>query len=262
MPDDIALEKSDLLLKLGATVERVRPASIIDQNQFVNMARRRATEHTDDPNRAGRGFFADQFENTANYLAHQNTTGPEIYSQTHGQLDVFVAGAGTGGTISGVALALKPLLPDLKVVLADPQGSGLYNKIKYGVMFSPTEAEGTRRRHQVDSMVEGIGINRLTANMSAGLHLIDDAVSVTDDQAMKMARWLVEKEGLFVGASSAVNCIAAATVARDLGPNSGKKIVTVLCDSGTRHLSKFWKQAGDVGGSDVEFNLDEVLAKT
>nr|POF16786.1 cysteine synthase 2 [Quercus suber] len=261
MPDDIAFEKSDLLLKLGATVERVRPASIVDQNQFVNMARRRAQEHTDDPNRAGRGFFADQFENTANYLAHQNTTGPEIFSQTNGQLDVFVAGAGTGGTISGVAIALKSMLPDIKIVLADPQGSGLYNKIKYGVMFSPTEAEGARRRHQVDSMVEGIGINRLTANMSAGLHLIDDAVRVTDEQAMKMARWLVEKEGLFVGASSAVNCVAAATVAKGLGADSGKRIVTVLCDSGTRHLSKFWKAAGDVGGSDVEFGLDEVLTK-
>lgn len=257
MPDDQATEKSDLLLKLGATVERVRPASIVDQNQFVNMARRRAQEHTDDPNTPGRGFFADQFENTANYLAHQNTTGPEIYQQTGGHLDAFVAGAGTGGTISGVALALKPRLPDLKVVLADPQGSGLYNKVKYGVMFSPTEAEGTRRRHQVDSIIEGIGVNRLTANFSAGMNLIDDAVKVSDEQAMKMARWLVEKEGMFVGASSAVNCVAAAHVAKNMGRES--RVVTVLCDSGTRHLSKFWKAAGEVGGGDVELGLDEIL---
>ena len=193
MPDDQASEKSDLLLKLGAQVERVRPASIVDQSQFVNLARRRASEHTSDPNKPGRGFFADQFENTANYLAHLHGTGPEIYRQTNGHLDAFVAGAGTGGTISGVALALKPKLPGLKVVLADPQGSGLYNKIKNGVMFSPTEAEGTRRRHQVDSIVEGIGITRLTANFDAGMHLIDDAVKVTDEQAMRMARWLVEK---------------------------------------------------------------------
>lgn len=257
MPDDQASEKSDLLLKLGATVERVRPASIVDQDQFVNMARRRAQEHTNSPDKPGRGFFADQFENTSNYLAHQNTTGPEIYSQTNGRLDAFVAGAGTGGTISGVALALKPLLPDMKVVLADPQGSGLYNKIKYGVMFSPTEAEGTRRRHQVDSIVEGIGINRLTANFEAGMHLIDDAVKVSDEQAMKMARWLVEKEGLFVGASSAVNCVAAVSVARRLGRD--KRVVTVLCDSGTRHLSKFWKEAGNVGGVDAEFTLEDIL---
>ncbi|KXT14983.1 hypothetical protein AC579_7763 [Pseudocercospora musae] len=258
MPSDISSEKSDILLKLGAIVERVPPASIIDQNQFVNTARRRAQEHTDDPEKPGVGFFADQFENTANYLAHQSTTGPEIYSQTSGgQLDAFVAGAGTGGTIAGVALYLKPLLPDLKIVLADPQGSGLYNKIRYGVMFSPTEVEGTRRRHQVDSIVEGIGINRLTKNFQAGMHLIDDAIKVTDEQAMKMARWLVEKEGLFVGASSAVNLAAAAIMAKKSG--KGKRIVTIICDSGNRHLSKFWTQAGEIGGMDVEFSLDEIL---
>ncbi|KXS99585.1 hypothetical protein AC578_2200 [Pseudocercospora eumusae] len=258
MPSDISTEKSDILLKLGAIVERVPPASIIDQNQFVNTARRRAQEHTDDPKTPGVGFFADQFENTANYLAHQSTTGPEIYSQTSGgHLDAFVAGAGTGGTIAGVALHLKPLLPDLKIVLADPQGSGLYNKIRYGVMFSPTEAEGTRRRHQVDSIVEGIGINRLTKNFQAGMHLIDDAVKVTDAQAMKMARWIVEKEGLFVGASSAVNLVAAAITAKRMG--TGKRIVTIICDTGNRHLSKFWKQAGEIAGMDVEFTLDEIL---
>lgn len=252
MPNDQATEKSDLLLKLGAVVERVKPAPIVDQSQFVNLARRRAQEHTDDPSKPGRGFFADQFENTANFIAHQHTTGPEIYAQTHGRLDAFVAGAGTGGTISGVALALKPLLPGMRVVLADPQGSGLYNKVKYGVMFSPTEAEGTRRRHQVDSMVEGIGVNRLTKNFEAGMHLIDDAVKVADEQAMMMARWLVEKEGLFVGASSAVNCVAAVALAMKMseGGKEGARIVTVLCDSGTRHLSKFWKAAGDVGGAD------------
>jgi len=249
--------KSDLLLALGATVERVRPASIIDQGQFVNLARRRAKEYTDDPSHPGQGFFADQFENAANYLAHQNTTGPEIYAQTNGRLDVFVAGAGTGGTISGVALALKPLIPGLKIVLADPQGSSLYNKVKYGVMFSPTEAEGTRRRHQVDSIVEGIGVNRLTANMDAGLHLVEDAVKVTDEQAEKMARWLMDREGLFVGASSAVNCVAAATIAKQMG--EGKRIVTVLCDSGSRHLSRFWKAATEVGGKEMEFSLDDIL---
>ncbi|KAF2772066.1 PALP-domain-containing protein [Teratosphaeria nubilosa] len=260
MPNDQATEKSDLLLKLGATVERVKPASIVDQDQFVNMARRRAQEHTDDPNRPGRGFFADQFENTANYLAHQSSTGPEIYEQTHGRLDAFVAGAGTGGTISGVSLYLKPLVKDLQIVLADPQGSGLYNKIKYGVIFSHTEAEGTRRRHQVDSIVEGIGVNRLTKNFQAGMELIDDAVKVTDEQAMKMARWLVEREGLFVGASSAVNTVAACVTAMRLRREGRRdvRIVTVLCDSGTRHLSKFWKAAGDVGEME-EVRLEDIL---
>ncbi len=206
MPDDQSTEKSDLLLKLGAEVERVRPTSIVDQNQFVNKARARAAEHTADSSRQGRGFFADQFETEANWQAHFNGTGPEIYSRTGGHLDAFVAGAGTGGTISGVAMYLKPRLPKLKVVLADPQGSGLFNKVKFGVMFDPAEKDGSRRRHQVDSIVEGVGINRMTHNFEAGRALIDDAIRVTDEQAMEMARWLVEKDGIFVGSSSAVNC--------------------------------------------------------
>src|ERR1700743_386036 len=88
---------------------------------------------------------------------------------------------------------------DLKVVLADPEGSGLFNKIKYGVMFSSTEREGTRRRQQVDTIVEGIGIKRISENLQAGRKLIGDGVKVSDLQAMKMARWLVEKDGIFVG---------------------------------------------------------------
>lgn len=244
MPSDVSLEKSTLLHNLGATVQRLPPVSIVDSNQFVNAARRLAETHTSDPSSPSIGFFANQFENPANYLAHQNTTGPEIFTQTGGHLDVFVSGAGTGGTISGVALYLKPLLPKLSVVLADPQGSSLHNKIHYNVLFSPTEAEGTRRRHQVDSIVEGIGINRLTENFSAGMHLIDDAVRVSDEQAMQMARFMVEKEGLFVGASSCVNLVAACEVARR--GEKGRKIVTVICDSGVRHLSRFWKGAAEV----------------
>ena len=206
MPSDQAAEKSDLLLKLGAVVERVPPAPIIDPMHFVNRARSLAAEHTADSKRPGRGYFADQFENEANWQAHYNSTGPEIYQQCRGKIDAFVAGAGTGGTITGVARYLKPRLPHVKVVLADPQGSGLYNRIKYGVMFDTKEKEGTRRRSQVDTIVEGIGINRVTANFEAGRELIDDAIKVEDEQALAMARWLVEKDGIFVGSSSAVNC--------------------------------------------------------
>lgn len=164
------------------------------------------------------------------------------------QINAFVSGAGTGGTISGVAMHLKQHMgmgKDLKVVLADPEGSGLFNKIKYGVMFSSTEREGTRRRQQVDTIVEGIGINRITENFEAGRELIDDAVKVSDLQAMKMARWLVEKDGIFVGSSSAVNCVAAVVTALQLP--EGSRVVTILCDSGTRHLSKFWKKVGEIG---------------
>ncbi|KAI9835704.1 MAG: hypothetical protein M1819_001881 [Sarea resinae] len=257
MPDDQAVEKSDLLLKLGAEVERVRPAPIVDQNQFVNRARSGAASQTADPTRPGRGFFADQFETEANWRAHFTGTGPEIYRQTGGRLDAFIAGAGTGGTISGVALFLKPRIPDMKVILADPQGSGLFNRVKYGVMFDPKEREGTRRRHQVDTIVEGVGINRVTQNFEAGRELVDDAVRVNDDQAMAMARWLVEKDGIFVGSSSAVNCVAAVQTALQLGP--GHRIVTILCDSGTRHLSKFWAKAGNIGGK-ADTQLKDVLS--
>ncbi|KAH8689082.1 putative cysteine synthase [Talaromyces proteolyticus] len=281
MPSDQAMEKSDLLLKLGAVVDRVPPAPIVEPGNFVNRARALAqartassaesadkgsvadasqltnTTPTSEPGAAtGRGLFTDQFENAANYAAHFNGTGPEIYAQCGGKLDAFISGAGTGGTISGVALFLKPRLPNISIVLADPQGSGLYNKVRYGVMFDVKEREGTRRRPQVDSIVEGIGINRLTANFDAGRELIDDAIRVTDAQALAMARWLVEKDGIFIGSSSAVNCFAAVKTALKLGP--GHRIVTILTDSGTRHLSKFWAQAGNVGGT-VDTKLEDVL---
>lgn len=265
MPSDVATEKSDVLLKLGAIVERVQPASIIDPEHFVNRARALAAEHTADPCKPGRGYFADQFENEANWRAHFEGTGLEIYKQCGGRLDAFVAGAGTGGTIAGVARFLKSKMgvDGVKIVLADPQGSGLYNKIKNGVMFNAREREGTRRRHQVDTIVEGIGINRVTANFEIGRELIDDAIKVTDEQALSMARWLVEKDGIFVGSSSCVNCkynsklrmtyplnprtgFAAVKLARVMGP--GHRIVTILCDSGSRHISKFWTYAGNVGG--------------
>lgn len=220
MPSDQAVEKSDLLLKLGAIVDRVPPAPIVVKDNFVNRARDLAQAHTkssvygslstsnsaQDNNLHGRGFFADQFENEANWRAHYNGTGPELFAQCNGKLNAFVTGAGTGGTISGVALFLKPKIPNLKVIVADPQGSGLYNRVRYGVMFDVKEKEGTRRRRQIDTIVEGIGINRVTANFEAGKELVDDAVRVTDAQALAMARWLVEKDGIFIGSSSAVNC--------------------------------------------------------
>lgn len=250
MPSDQSAEKSTLLHHLGATVERVPPAPITSPEHFVNLARRRAAEHTARGD-GTRGFFADQFESAANYAAHEETTGPEIVRQTGGRVDAFVAGAGTGGTISGVARYLKGTAGlATRVVLADPQGSGLYNKVRHGVMYAATEREGTRRRSQVDSVVEGIGINRLTANFEAGRELVDDAVRVTDEQACRMARWLVERDGVFVGSSSAVNCVAA--VATALRMPRGSVVVTVLCDSGTRHVSKFWKQVGEMGLEDED----------
>lgn len=244
MPSDQSREKAELLLKLGAKVTKVPPAPIVDQGHFVNVARHMARVQTEEfeggvevsemvdvngdedgdgngvqgkrevkkPKWTGRGWFADQFERDANYLAHYNGTGPEIYTQMKEQgkeIDAFVAGAGTGGTISGVGLYLKEQRDDCKIVLADPQGSGLYNKVKHGVFWSQYEKEGTRRREQVDTVIEGIGLVRSTRNWEVGFEkgVVDDAVKVTDQMARNMARWLVEREGLWVGGSSAVNCM-------------------------------------------------------
>ncbi|KAI0645861.1 PALP-domain-containing protein [Trametes meyenii] len=285
MPDDVAEEKVKALLALGAHVERVRPASIVDKKQFVNLARERAKAFGSEPDSAHslvahhthliptasssvlvtttanealadnglmspkqerefalkpRGFFADQFENRSNYYAHYDGTGPEIWRQTSGWLDAFVSGAGTGGTLAGIGQYLKSQKKDLFVALTDPEGSGLYNKVKHGVMFDRKEAEGTKRRHQVDTVVEGIGINRLTHNFELALPIIDDAFRVTDAEAVAMSRYLVQHDGLFLGSSSACNLVACIKLMKKLGWNDGQRIVTILCDSGTRHYSKFW----------------------
>ncbi|THH29041.1 hypothetical protein EUX98_g5141 [Antrodiella citrinella] len=278
MPDDVAEEKVKALQSLGADVERVRPASIVDKKQFVNLARDRAAHfgHTANPrdslirssssvlvtstasdevlNEHGtltldeadelrtrpRGFFADQFENRSNYQAHYEGTGPEIWRQTSGRVDAFVSGAGTGGTLSGIGQYLKSVKEDVMVIMSDPEGSGLYNKVKFGVMYDRREAEGTKRRHQVDTVVEGIGINRLTHNFELGLDIIDDAFRVTDAEAVAMSRYLVENDGLFLGSSSACNLVACVKFVKQMGWKDGERVVTILCDSGTRHYSKFW----------------------
>ncbi|GJJ06633.1 hypothetical protein Clacol_000827 [Clathrus columnatus] len=258
MPDDVADEKAKTLLALGANIEKVRPASIVDKKQFVNLARQRALEFgnalnpimigadtivtTDthdtpvfnDPfaeeeqNQKPRGFFADQFENRSNFDTHYEETGPEIWRQTNGRIDAFVSGSGTGGTISGIGRFLKTMTHDLKVILADPEGSGLYNKVKYGVMFDPKEAEGTKRRHQVDTVVEGIGINRLTKNFQMGLPTIDDAFRITDKEAVAMSRYLVQNDGLFLGSSSACNLVACIKLAKQMKWKEKQVIVTIL----------------------------------
>ncbi|WVF67110.1 hypothetical protein IAT40_001855 [Kwoniella sp. CBS 6097] len=286
MPDDVAIEKVQVLEKLGATVERVRPASIVDEKQ--NLARKRALEFGNtelvnpptprapiavstlaEPSEVGhnaadlspdnspiphnlplpnvlrpaletkpRGFFADQFENESNFQAHYRGTGPEILRQTSGHLNAFVSGAGTGGTVAGTGMFLKKALPDLRIVLSDPEGSGLYNKVKFNVMFDLKESEGKKRRHQVDTVVEGIGINRITQNFSLGLDIIDDAYRISDAEAVAMSRYLVAHDGLFLGSSSACNLVACVRLAKTL--SKGSRIATILCDSGSRHQSKFW----------------------
>ena len=148
----------------------MRPVSIVDKNHYVNLARQRASEFststpatvprldTIPPPPPAQGHFADQFENLANLSAHENGTGPEIYRQTAGRIDAFISGSGTGGTIAGVGRYLKEKLKEdcagatVKIVLADPQGSGLFHKVVDGIMYSRTEEEGKRRRYQVDTV--------------------------------------------------------------------------------------------------------------
>uniref|UniRef100_A0A0D3FFG5 cysteine synthase n=2 Tax=Oryza TaxID=4527 RepID=A0A0D3FFG5_9ORYZ len=182
------------------------------------------------------GFFADQFENMANYRAHYEWTGPEIWQQSKGTLHAFVAAAGTGGTIAGVSRYLKEKNTNIKCFLMDPPGSGLFNKVTRGVMYTKEEAEGKRLKNPFDTITEGIGINRVTKNFM--MAELDGAYRGTDREAVEMSRFLLKNDGLFVGSSSAMNCVGAVRVAQDLGP--GHTIVTILCDSGMRHLSKFF----------------------
>ncbi|QDZ21803.1 cysteine synthase [Chloropicon primus] len=233
LPDDAAIEKAELLQAYGASVDRVRPVSISHRDHFVNLARRKAQSTKG-------GFFSNQFENLANFRAHLKT-GREIFEQTNGKIDAFVAAAGTGGTIAGISTYLKSKLDGVSVYLIDPPGSSLYNRVKRGVMYTNVEAEGKRLKNPFDTITEGIGINRLTRNFMEGEPLIDGAFQGTDMEAVEMSRWLVREDGLFVGSSSAMNCVGALKVARKLGP--GHTIVTVLCDGGQRHLSKFHNRA-------------------
>ncbi|KAI3921613.1 hypothetical protein MKW92_023070 [Papaver armeniacum] len=269
IPDDAAIEKAQILEALGATVERVRPVSITHKDHFVNIARRRAKEakelalkqpkidqlDAEDlvktnshilqgdqnplsvfPDECKGGFFADQFENLANFRAHYEGTGPEIWEQTSGKLDAFVAAAGTGGTVAGVSLFLQEKNPKIKSFLVDPPGSGLFNKVTRGVMCTHEEAEGRRLKNPFDTITEGVGINRLTKNFM--MAKLDGAFRCTDMEAIEMSRFLLKNDGLFVGSSSALNCVGAVKAAKKMGP--GHTIVTILCDSGMRHLSKFY----------------------
>ncbi|KAL9441780.1 hypothetical protein AB3S75_020309 [Citrus x aurantiifolia] len=268
IPDDAAIEKSQILEALGATVERVRPVSITHRDHFVNVARRRALEANELASKCRRavdkdgkelehingygsdgaiqsskfpsdctgGFFADQFENLANFRSHYEGTGPEIWEQTGGELDAFVAAAGTGGTVAGVSRFLQENNPNIKCFLIDPPGSSLFNKVTRGVMYTKEEAEGRRLKNPFDTITEGIGINRLTQNFM--MAKLDGAFRGTDREAVEMSRFLVKNDGLFLGSSSAMNCVGAVRVAQLLGP--GHTIVTILCDSGMRHLSKFY----------------------
>ena len=164
-------------------------------------------------------------------MAHYMTTAPEIIEQTAGKLDAFVAASGTAGTIAGTSKRLKEYNPAIKTFVADPPGSCIYNYVKTGKL----ERKGD------GSITEGIANGRVTANLAWGESFIDDALFIPDERTVEMVFHLLHKEGIFVGASSALNAVAAVEAARVVGP--GKVVTTVLCDTGVRYASRLLSAA-------------------
>jgi len=222
IPDNQSPEKIDILRTIGAEVRPVPPAPYADDMNYQKQAGRYAASV---PN----GVWANQFDNTANRLAHYESTGPEIWRQTAGKVDAFVSSVGTGGTLGGVATFLKERNTGVRTVLADCMGSALYSYITTG---ETVMSEGP-------SITEGIGSSRATDNL-AGTP-VDDAVQVADQEMVVMVYRLLREEGWFFGSSTGINLCAAAKVARDLGP--GHVIVTMLCDSGAKYQSRLFNRA-------------------
>jgi cysteine synthase A len=222
MPDNQSPEKYAQLRTLGVELEIVKAVPYSDPNHYQKVSARRAGE-------IDGGFWANQFDNTANRDAHVRTTGPEIWRDTGGHVDAFVAATGTGGTLGGVSTFLKAQNPNVRIVIADPQGSSLYRYVRDGEL----KATGP------GSITEGIGIGRVTANL-AGVK-IDRAETITDAETVYYVYRLLREEGLFLGSSSGVNVAGAVRTARALGP--GHTIVTVLCDTGAKYQSRLFDRA-------------------
>ncbi|MCD8487017.1 MAG: cysteine synthase A [Desertifilum sp.] len=220
IPDTQSQEKIDTLRTLGAEVRTVPAVPYKDPNNYVKLSGRVAAEMEN-------AIWANQFDNLANRQSHYETTGPEIWQQTAGKVDAWVAATGTGGTYAGVAMFLKEKNPDIKCVVADPMGSGLYSYVKTGEITT-----------QGNSVTEGIGNSRVTANMEGVL--TDDAIQVDDPEALRVIYQLLRKDGLFMGGSVGINVGAAVALAKQMGP--GHTIVTVLCDGGSRYQSRLYNR--------------------
>ncbi len=219
MPETQSAEKIDFLRMIGADLRLVPAKPFRDPGNYVHVARRLAEETG--------AFFADQFDNPANRAGHRETTGAEIWAQTGGQIDAFTCACGTGGTLAGVSDALKARSPSIRIVLADPEGSGLYGWVKSGDL----SVTGS-------SITEGIGQSRIPGNLQGAA--IDDAVRIPDAEALEVLFDLLIHEGISVGGSAGINIAAAIRVARDLGP--GHTVATILCDSGARYQSKLFNR--------------------
>lgn len=223
MPETQSQEKKDFIKLIGAELRQVPALPYANPGNYVHVSDRLAKElAASEPNGA---IWANQFDNTANREGHRATTGPEIWNDTDGTIDCFVCATGTGGTLAGVGMALKERNPNVKIVLADPMGSSLYSFFKTGKHVM----EGS-------SITEGIGTGRITGNMDGAP--VDDAVQITDEEALPIIFNLIKEEGLVLGGSSGINVAAAIRVAREMGP--GHRIVTILCDGGSRYQSKLF----------------------
>jgi cysteine synthase A len=223
IPDTQSQEKKDALRACGAVLYEVPAVPYRNPNNYVHVADRLAQALArSEPNGA---IWAKQFDNVANRRGHYETTGPEIWQQTNGKVDGFICAAGTGGTLAGVAMALRERDPKIKIGLADPPGAALYNYYRHGEL----KAEGS-------SITEGIGQGRITANLD-GL-TVDYPYCIADEESVQTVFELVEHEGLVLGTSSGINVAGAVRLARDLGP--GHTIVTALCDSGSRYASRLF----------------------
>lgn len=222
IPERVAVDKRVALRQLGAEVYVAKAAGIKSPDNFRNVAARLAEENG--------WFLTNQFHNAANLDAHYGApgisgTGPEIFQQTGGKIAAFVSSAGTGGTITGVGRFLKEKLPGVKIVMADPYGSGLGEWVNTGQLGPDGPF-----------VIEGIG----SASVPSNLHRdpLDWAEKVADAEALAMVERLVKEEGLTVGGSTGVNVVAALRVAArsDIsGP-----VVTIACDLWDRYRSTAW----------------------
>jgi cysteine synthase A len=221
IPETQSQEKKDMLRLAGAELVEVPAAPYKNPNNYVRYSGRLAQELAKtEPNGA---IWANQFDNIANRQAHIETTGPEIWAQTEGKLDGFICAAGSGGTVAGMGLYLQP--KGVKVGLADPDGAALHSFYTTGVLAS----EG-------GSISEGIGQGRITKNLEG--FTPDMSYNIPDAEALPFVFDLLRNEGLVLGGSSGINIAGAVRMARDLGP--GHRIVTILCDYGTRYQSKLF----------------------
>jgi cysteine synthase len=226
IPETQSQEKKDMIRLAGATLVEVPAVPYRDPNNYVRYSGRLAEKlAAQDPNGA---VWANQFDNVANREAHVESTAPEIWEQMDGRIDGFICAVGSGGTLAGCAKGLRARDPNVRIGLADPFGAALFSYYTTGEL----RAEG-------NSITEGIGQGRITANLE-GL-AVDMPYRISDEEAMVQVFDLLEHEGLCLGASSGLNVAGAIRMARDLGP--GHRIVTVLCDIGTRYQSKLFNPA-------------------